>query len=176
MSKTQQQPTIKAVLAYAQTLRQRAETQKVRDPWAKPYEPSEAVARKLCVQHGPEDALQLLAGRAAAAEREYRQEAEIAKFSLERHKRRTQKADRDREKERLSLTAGQRIDRALAAFSVIPAASAAHIGWSTKTSDKPSLKNHGDPSSEAKYVALKAAREVENLLDRHQRRDLDKAA
>lgn len=175
-STTAERPTIKAVVAYAQTLRQRAETQKVRDPWAKPYEPSEAVARKLCVQHGPDGALQILALRASMAEKDYREEAEIAKRSLERHKRRTQHTDRAREQQRHGMTAGQRIDNALAAFSVIPAAGAAQVGWSTKGSDRPSLTNHGDPAGEAKYVALKAAREIEALLDRHKRRDLERAA
>ena len=173
---TAEQPTIKAVLAYAQTLRQRGESQRARDPWAKPYEPSEATARKLCTQHGPAEALQILAGRAASAEREYREEAEIARFSLERHKRRVQKTDRDREQQRQELTVGQRLDKALAAFSVIPAVGAAQIGWSTKGSEKPGLTKHGDPSGEAHYIARKAVREVEQLLDRHQRRDLDRAA
>jgi hypothetical protein len=171
-----EKPTIKAVLAYAQTLRQRGGLQIAKDPWAKPYQPSEAVARKLCVQHGPDRALEILAMRASMADKEYREEAEIAKRSLERHKRRTQHSDRDREQQKLGLTAGQRLDRALAAFSVVPAVSAAQVGWSTKGSDRPSLTNHGDPSSEAKYLALKAVREIETLLERHKRRDIDKAA
>lgn len=176
MKTTQEQPTIKAVLAYAQTLRQRGETQKLRDSWAKPYQPSEATARKLCSQHGAAEALQVLATRAALADREYREEAEVAKFSLERHKRRAQKTDREREQQRQGLTPGQRVDKALAAFSVVPAVGAAQIGWSTKGSDKPGLTKHGDPAGEARYIAFKAAREIESLLDRHQRRDLDKAA
>lgn len=176
MPKTAEQPTLKAVLAYAQTLHQRGESQKARDPWAKPYQPTEAAARRLNSEVGSARALEVLASRAAMADRGYREEAEIAKHSLERHKRRTQKTDRGREQERQGMTPGQRIDRALAAFSVVPAVGAAQIGWSTKGSDKPGLTKHGDPAGEAKYLALKAAREIEGLLDRHQRRDLDKAA
>lgn len=177
MSKQEpEKATIRAVLALAQTLRQRGELQVGRDPWAKPYMPSEAVARKLCSQHGPEDAIEILNYRAKAKDTEYRDQQELSRRSIERHKRRQKDAKADREKQRRGLTVGQRIDKALAEFSLVPAASAAQVGWSTPSTDRSGLSNHGDPAGEAKYVALRAAREVEALLDAHKTRDIEKAA
>lgn len=121
-------------------------------------------------------AVQTLAGRARVREREQQQEDQRSVRSLERLQRDRARAERDRQQQRNGLTVGQRLDRALAAFSVIPGASAAPIGWSTKGSDRPELAKHGDPSGEAHYVAIKAVREIEDLLDRHRLRDVSKAA
>lgn len=41
-------PTIKAALKYAAQLRQQAEQEIARDPYASPYRPTEASVRKLC--------------------------------------------------------------------------------------------------------------------------------
>lgn len=201
--------TLKAVLAYQQTLQLRAAIAKARNPWADPYVPTEEAAKRLfylrltevrrrdelATQEAEQAetpvpeftdeqqrdqaahlAVETLASRAREVEREQQEADRVANRSLERLQRRRREAERDRQQKRNELTVGQRLDRALAAFSVVPATGAAQIGWSTPGSDRPGLAKHGDPCREAHYVARKAIREIEELLDRHCLRDVSKAA
>lgn len=199
-----EKPTINAVVRYAETLRLRADSHHNRvathqaDPHYHPYRPTEAAGRRLYydqlarirqrdndldnpdpvaqTHEAAQRSLEILATRAREPEREYAEQEETSRRSLERHRRRRREAERDKEAARLQLTIGQRLDRALAQFSVIPAVSAAAIGWNTPGNDVPALSNHGDPGAEAHNTAIRTIREIEALLDRHQLRDLERAA
>lgn len=188
--------TINAVLDYAHKLGLRAELQVARNVWAKPYHPTQEAAKRLFYtrlaeirrRDGTDDtdeqqrdeaaraAVETLAARARDAEREQQEADQVSERSLLRLQKRHREAQRDREQQRNNMTVGQRLDAALAAFSVIPATGAAQVGWSTPGSDRPGLAKHGDPSGEAHYLAIKAVREIEDLLDRHRLRDVSKAA
>jgi hypothetical protein len=187
--------TLNAVIEYARTLNLRADLAAARDPYADPYRPTEAAAKRVFYHHlaairdaeSEQDevtqrseaaklALNTIAGRARDKEREHQENELVSKRSLERHQRRQREAARDRDARRRGLTAGQRLDRALAQFSVIGSVGAAQIGWSTPGSEQPLPANHGDAGGEARYLALKVIREIEDLLDRHQRRDVSNAA
>lgn len=199
--------TLNAVLAYARQLAQNADRAMAADPYAKPYRPSEAAAKRCYYLHlaevkrrdldhmdglSPEiveiveqahiaeaatAALQTLAGRARKQEREKAEDDETSKRSLARLQRRRREAERDREQSRQGLSIGQRLDRALARFSVVPSVSAVEVGWSTPSSESSGLPAyHGDSAGEAKHIALRAVREIEGLLDGHVMRDVEKAA
>ena len=90
-------PTIKAVILYAEKLKLNAERQTVGDVYAKPYWPpmmkdgkiSEQALKKLIQRVGsPEHALEFLRLKAAQADREAREEAQASQRALERHARR----------------------------------------------------------------------------------------
>lgn len=193
--------TLNAVLEYARTLNLRADIAVARDPYADPYRPTEGAAKRVFYHHYAEirrrdDAnpeitqpdeiaqrseaaqlsLQTLAGRIREKERGKQQDDQISKRSLERHQRRQREAAKDREQRRRGLTIGQRLDGALAAFSVVGSTSAAQIGWSTPGGERGLPASDGDAAGEAKYVALKMVREIEDLLDNHQRRNVANAA
>lgn len=193
--------TLNAVLEYARTLNLRADIAVARDPYADPYRPTEGAAKRVFYHHYAEirrrdDAnpeitqpdeiaqrseaaqlsLQTLAGRIREKERGKQQDDQISKRSLERHQRRQREAAKDREQRRRGLTIGQRLDGALAAFSVVGSTSAAQIGWSTPGGERGLPTSDGDAAGEAKYVALKMVREIEDLLDNHQRRNVANAA
>lgn len=197
--KTPQPHTLNAVLEYARTLNLRADIAVARDPYADPYRPTEAAARRVFYTHyatvrardelsatevdeiaqrsdAAQLALQTLAGRTREKERAKQQDDQTSKRALERHQRRQREAARDRDQRRRGLTIGQRLDEALARFSVIPSVGAAEIGWSTPGTDQPLPTSHGDTGGEAKYIALKVVRQVEDLLDNHQRRNVANAA
>lgn len=192
--------TYKAVAAYVAQLAVRGELARARDPYATPYEPTDAAAKRVYHFHladirGRDDAnpdfepdettqvaeacqltIQTLAGRVREKERDHQEDELASKRALERHQRRQRQSERDRTARRLALSPGQRLDRALGAFSTVSAVGASQVGWSTPSSERGPVVNHGDPAGEAKHIAIKAIQEIEALLDRHQLRDVHKAA
>lgn len=207
---TEKRPTLQAVVAYADQLRDRAD--RILDPgkpgydcYAKPYYPTTAAARKVYHDHlaqitrrdydmlgadpdyeidadsqkheAAELAMATLAARAAMRERERTQDDQTANHSLKRLTRQRQRHKRDLEAQRLELTPGQRLDRALAGFATIAAPGAAQIGGDTPAGDPRSMPaHHGDPGGEAAYLARKAIQQIEELLDQARARDLNRAA
>lgn len=193
--------TLNAVLEYARQLNLRADVATARDPYADPYRPTEAAAKRVFYHHfaevrrrdaadpeieTPDEiaqraeashlALGTLAGRAWEKQCAKQEADQVSKRSLERLQRRQRDTDRDRDQRRRGLTIGQRLDEALAAFSVVSSVNAAQVGWSTPGVDRPVPTSSGDAGGEARDVALRAVREVESLLDAHQRRDVGRAA
>lgn len=119
------QITVKAVLAEAQRLRERAERIRRNDPWAKPYDPSDAVARKLSQQHGPQHAIEVMNTRAADVDEEYRLQCERSERAARRHRRHLDLVESARRAKLSGLSIGQRLDRALrglGAATSVPAA------------------------------------------------------
>jgi hypothetical protein len=201
---TTDRPTIKAVIAYADRLRARAENvmnpdSRAYDPYARPYYPTTYAARKVyhdalaAIQRedaallaaepdtlidaddqrhrAAERALATMATRARRRELEHADEELTAQRALDRHKRRQRQSAHDRDAVREGWTLGQRLDHALAQFSVIAAPGAAPVGKQVGKGDPGGVSNHGDPSGEAAYVARKLIRQVEELLDKARLRD-----
>jgi hypothetical protein len=129
--------SVKAVVRYAQTLRERAARARVADPYADPYEPSLGHARNLCTQHGPAEALRRLAAAARThelrhqegAERAARAAAELAAHQL------IQAGERDAQLAQLSL--GQRLDVALLGLGMLSETSAAPMDGDRISGQKP---------------------------------------
>ena len=147
--------TVKAVVRYATTLRERAARARVADPYAEPYEPTLGHARNLCTQLGPAKALQELARRARAHElrqQEGQERAARAASELAAHQL---VAAGEREAQLSQLSLGQRLDVAFIGLGVLSQTAAAQID--------------GDPvtSSKAGHVVLAGRRdlEVERLHD-----------
>jgi hypothetical protein len=150
MSESENQITVKAVLAWNKQNNQRAEQQKAADPYAKPYTVGDAYCRNLCSAKarqreealleenpnasaekieaarakGPADALAELKLNATRHLKAYQQELEEARRREKKHAN-LHKADQERKrKDRLKQTLGQRVDAVFAEFAVIAAASA----------------------------------------------------
>jgi hypothetical protein len=119
--------TIRAVIKYAADLREDAARVVIADVWAKPYAPKESYARKLASQLGPVDALAYLRGRAAQAQREARDDAEMRQRSLDAQKARQTQERAHREANRKNVSPGRRIDLAIAKLSLVASSSAAGL-------------------------------------------------
>lgn len=175
--KRESETTLNAVLAYARQLAANADRAMAGDPYAKPYRPSEAAAKRCYYLHlaevrrrdadhmgglSPElveiveaqqiaeaatSALQSLAGRARKQEREKAEDDETSKRSLARLQRRRREAERDRDQSRQGLSIGQRLDRALARFSAVSSVGAAQVGWSTPSSESSGLPTYHGDSA-----------------------------
>ena len=77
--------TVKAVLKYAATLRERAQRARIHDPFAEPYEITDAAARKVSQQLGPAAALTELARRAKAHELREAEKGARAAYARSEH-------------------------------------------------------------------------------------------
>lgn len=120
-----EQITVKAVIRYAQTLRERASRARVADPYADPYEPSDKTARNLSGQLGPEGALTELARRATAHELRLAESGARASHAAAEHRALQLIVRGERTAHEAVLSLGVRLDAALLAvgmFSETPAA------------------------------------------------------
>lgn len=105
--------TVKTVVNYAATLRERADAAKAGDPHIELYRPSNDTARKLCSQLGPDGALSKLAERARRSELRHEEEEDRAASGRERLRGLHLIASGEAAAERGRLTLGQRLDVAL---------------------------------------------------------------
>lgn len=190
--------TVAAVVAYADVLRRRAmrvlaPDSTEYDPYAKPYYPTTAAARKLCERAtreetaklgpnptddqltaaraaGAQAALEEMAWRAGRADTKRQEEERNTTEARHRLAARHRRATRDREVQLGALTPGQRIDRALAALATVSAAPG--TGFDTRISGTQDylVIGHGDPTEKAKAIARDAVRGVEAELEAARRR------
>jgi len=122
--------SVQDVLTYAETLRARRVRDLERDPWADPYAPSAAAARKVyqdallharrqglpepeLPDHAAVAALRVLATRAVSREQEQREQRERASRAEARHARRQRHDHLEVATVRASLSLGARLDEAL---------------------------------------------------------------
>lgn len=171
-------PTVKAVVAYAAKLRVAAAAATAASPWARPYAPSEAAARKLSQRVGPAAALQVLRARALEAERRDRERDRRSDASLDLLARRRERDDKARARRRARRTLGQRLDAALAELATVCAAPAARVGGDVVHGGEGDRTPAwvGDPSATARKIAHDAVLAVERELDHARRRELGSAA
>jgi hypothetical protein len=171
-------PTVRAVVALAAELRARAARRLAQDPFARPYGPSEAAARRLSQRYGSEKALMLLRGRALEAERRDQERDVESQRSLERLAQHRAAFERRRAKARERLTFGRRIDLALAALETVSGVPAATTGGAVVHGGEPDHAPPvvGDPVGRARGIAKWAAQEIEAELDAARLRDLKAVA
>lgn len=193
-------PTVRAVVEYATKLRAEAERQMRADPYARPYYPTTAAARKLYQRMvndelgklGPhptaeeidqaqgragQRALEHLARKAVERQREHREEENAAAAARKRLVRRQREAQRDREAMRMGLTLGQRLDQALAKLGAIPAPAGTGFDGRVAGSDTHDpLRFPGDPAARARAKAREAVRFAEEELEDARRRRLEHEA
>lgn len=125
---TGEQVTVRAVLAEARRLRERAARERLLDPYAKPYELSDKAARNLSAQLGPAAAIQLLRLRAAVAQAKYREDQERAERARRRLERRQKVTDAEHRHRLSGLSLGQRLDEALGSLVTVSEVAAAGMG------------------------------------------------
>jgi hypothetical protein len=171
-------PTVRAVVAYAEQLRDQAEKLMRADAFARPYYPTSASARRLSQRLGPEAALVRLRELALRHERRDRERDAESVVSLGRLRDRRANADSRRSRALAGMRPGERVDRALAELATISAAPAAGIGGDVVHGGEGDHEPRwpGDPSAKARRIALDAARAVEGELEAARRRDLEAAA
>lgn len=170
-------PTVKAVVLYAAQLRLEAEREIISDPYACPYRPTEAAARKLSNRLGPEAAIDHLRKRAAMHGRKVREEQAVAHKSLTVHKARQANHRTATQKRRDKMSPGVRIDAAVARLSVIAAPASSAIGQSVHGG----TPDHApaftvDAADKARRLALICARQIEAIEDELRLRDVSQAA
>lgn len=194
--------TVAAVVAYADQLRIRAmrvmnPDSPQHDPYARPYYPTTAAARKLCQRkarelvralgpdpsseaveqaeaRGPAAAKEEMAYKAARAERVYREQRERSDLSRKRSVRNQRRAARDREAQLEGLTLGARLDNALAEFAVVGAGPATQFEPRISGSEERAGPGApGDPAMKARIVARDAVAKVEDELESARRRRLE---
>jgi hypothetical protein len=187
--------TAKSVLDYAARLRTQAQAIVAGDPYAEPYRPSEAAAKRLCqlkvkerllaleADHTPEeadrarsrgceDALQELRWRSGHADRVRREQLVQDGYAEKRMKRIQEEARQEAQALRHMLTVGQRVDDAIAKLSVV--ASGPGVNWDPKitgTREAQSPRFHGDPAERARSRALRLVKELERDVEQAQRRE-----
>ncbi len=171
-------PTVRAVVAYAAKLRAEGDREAIVDPYASPYRPSEASARKLNTRMGSQAALDYLQQRAAMHGKEVREDAVKSQWTMERHHRRQKQWRQKRAILTAGLSLGQRTDRLLNELRVCASPKAASLGGRIKGGDSPS----GFPEHRPDELE-RAERDIRQVLDRHENvlfglktRDMDKAA
>jgi hypothetical protein len=169
--------TTAAVVKYAERLRDEADREEAVDPYASGYRPTEAAARKDSARFGPEEAINRMRRRAAMHKRDARMAATIAANSLDKHRNRQRNHREQRNKQREHLSAGTRIDGAIARMSLIASPGGAQIGQSVHGG----TPDHSptfcvDAADKARRIAIKAVREIEDLEDEARVRDVSKAA
>lgn len=133
-------PTVKAVLAYAQQLRDQAERYARRHPGEGDlYAPSEAAARKVSQQLGPEQALHELRVRARAREMQLEEQQARAKAARREHHVHQSAAQRVRRELAAvsSVTLGQRLDAALRGLDVLSETPAVRLDAEPVSGSKP---------------------------------------
>lgn len=116
--------TVRGVLAYAAQLRQRADTAKLKDPHVELYRPSNDAARKVSQEHGPAEALRILATRARTAELRNEEADERGHESRARLVTHQLVARGERDVERARLTLGARLDAAMQVINLVSDVSA----------------------------------------------------
>lgn len=169
--------TVKAVLAYAAQLRREAEREIALDPFASPYAPTDASARKACSRLGPEAAIDSMRKRAAMHKYDARQHAVIADRSENVHKGRQRKHRETREKQRAHLTPGRRIDNAIARMSMVASSSGAQIGQSVHGGTPSHIPPFTtDLADKARRIAIACVRQIEDLEDESKVRDMANVA
>lgn len=119
--------TVKAVLAYAGQLRDRADAAQLLDPHVELYRPSNDAARKVSQQFGPAEALRVLARRAREAELRSEEANERAKQGHLRLVSHQLAAAGARDAELAQLSLGQRLDVALLGLSTTSEVSAVRL-------------------------------------------------
>ncbi len=169
--------TVRAVVEYAAQLRREAELEIASDPFASPYLPTEAGARKLSNRLGPEAAIDHLRRRAAMHKRDAREHGVIAQKSLDKHAQRTKKFRQQRNRQRDHLSLGKRIDGAIGRLSLVAAPAAAQTGEGVHGGTPDYAPTFAvDAADKARRIALKAVREIEDIEDDLRLRDVQKAA
>lgn len=173
-------PTVGAVIAEARRLCRAAATEMAADPYARPYAPSDDVARKLSQQYGPERAVEILRERAADRKRRAREQDEIADRAQKRHERHQRRNHRDTQARLAGLTLGARLDAALAGFSTLQSVPAARLndspvtdGGGGKDNANPVPRLYDDTADKARRKARQLVAELEDLLERDRRRLCD---
>ena len=169
--------TVRAVVEYAKKLREEGQRELIGDPYASPFLPTEAAARRMSARLGPEAAIDNLRRRAAMHKRRVREEAQVAAVSLQRHKGRQRKMREARDKERGHLTPGARIDGAIARLSVVASPAGAKIGQSVHGGTPDHTPAFCvDSADKARRIARKAVEEIEALEDELRVRDVSQLA
>lgn len=168
--------TVKAVIAYAEQCRVAADRLMAGDPYARPYYPTTAAARRLSSQVGPEQAIVVLRQRSALRDHDMREEAVQAQRALARHARRQSRARKERDAERSGLSAAKRIEMALNRACMISDASVPAIGYTVPSNESKVLSSSGDLLGVCEQIALKAARDIEARVDSATVRDMEAAA
>lgn len=99
-------------------------------PYYEPYAPSDDVAYKLCSQVGPDEAIELMAGRAQEKFTEYQGSlsADLDRERRERKRRQREREERRVEDVRRGKSLGCLVDEALAALQLLSETSAAPLG------------------------------------------------
>jgi hypothetical protein len=173
----QELPTVKAVLAYAEQLRGRAERDRLADPYADPYAPSVAAARKVyqaaaatvrrndeaaglerpAEEQNAEAATMAqaeLASRVVLNERETRRQREETHRSERRHARR-QRIDRaNRQAAQAGLSLGTRLDRVIAGLGLLSEISCAPLDSDRITGSPDRSRPPSGPRSRDRYTHL----------------------
>ena len=169
--------TVKAVVEYAKQLRDEADRLELADPWACAFRPTEAAARRMSARLGPEAAIDNLRRRAAMHKRTHREDEQTAAVSLSKHKYRQKHYKDKREKERAHLSAGKRIDNAIARLSLVASPAGAQIGQTVHggTPDHTPAFTI-DAADKARRMALLCARQIEALEDESRVRDVSQVA
>jgi hypothetical protein len=197
------QPTVRAVLKYAEQLRQRASRECLLDPYADPYAPSEAAARKvfqgLAAQirrraadagiERPEEeiageaataAIQELASRVVMRERETRHQREAAQRAERRHARRQRQARAEEQARLAGITLGDRLDRAMRDIEMLSEVRATALDADRITRSReqglPSLPRPADRYQTLLQDARELVFRLEEELDHARRRKLKEPA
>lgn len=193
-------PTVKTVVAHAATLQAATHRLMQKDPFAAPWYPTDASARKryqrelnrLREQRGidadmepvDETELEAEAARRAIAAMDQRAARDFIEYKegedqaaerrrIHRHGQRVAAEERDAERE--GLSPGQRIDAALAELSVVcnaPQATAfdAPVVSGTGGGGLPELRKPGDPAGAARHRVIETVRFVEEQAEEARRR------
>lgn len=181
-------PTVKAVLAEAKRLREQAERTRRRDPFARPYDPSDATARGLSQRLGPEEAINELRRRGAQVDLEHREAEERSVRARARLDRQQRLADAQRRDRLSKMTIGQRLDEALSGLVVISEAragqlDAAPVSRSPEESQVPlrfdedgDIRRSQDRATRLRERALLLVAELEDEMPRTRRRIERRAA
>lgn len=171
--------TVKAVLAYAARLRDRADAAKAGDPHVELYRPSNDAARKVSQEFGPAQALEVLATRARRVELRYEEAEKFAgegRLRLVTHQTVAQ-AERTVDRERLSL--GQRLDVALKGLGVLSEVSAVQLDADIVSGSKGGGALPFRPRREVEHLQADAEHLVtkaERELERSRRRVVEQEA
>lgn len=165
---------MKAVLAYAAQLRERADAAKIRDPHVELYRPSNDAARKVSQQYGPERALQVLAERARRAELRYEEAETRSTAGMDRLRRLQLIVAGQRSVERERMTLGERLDLAMLGLKVVSDVSAPRLDADVVTGGKPGsgmpMSRRDKQLDDAMFDARRAVERLERELDSSRRR------
>lgn len=193
-----EQTTINAVVEEANRIRTAASNQMLQDPYAKPYYPTTAGARRLAqikakaevekLAHAtPQEyeaaraegyrlAIVELQHRAHQADLAYRADCKESTEIRNNHRGFLKRTARDRDDARRSLTFGRRLDDAMASLAVVasaPASQALDAVHVTGGGEPGSPTFPGDPVGRARAIARDAVRQVERELESARRRMLE---